>query len=127
MGGGDHQRHILVVGSHLAHVSSPANIEPRLGRCRHTGRLGTRSGRGTLPRFEEAAQEFYKRISEKVNKAFMKYEDKLKGIVVGGPGMTKQYFLDKELIDYRLREKILGQVDTSYTDESGIREVVQRS
>ncbi|MBI4044327.1 MAG: peptide chain release factor 1 [Candidatus Diapherotrites archaeon] len=76
---------------------------------------------------EEAAQEFYKRISEKANAAFLPYEDKLKGIIVGGPGITKNYFLEKDLIDYRLKKKIIGTVDTSYTDESGIREVLQRS
>ena len=76
---------------------------------------------------EEAENEFYKRISEKVNSTFMPYGDKLKGIIVGGPGMTKNYFLNRELIDHRLSEKIIGTIDTSYTDESGIREIVQRS
>lgn len=76
---------------------------------------------------EEAAQEFYKRISEKANAAFLPYEDKLKGMIIGGPGITKNYFLEKDLIDYRLKKKVIGTVDTSYTDESGIREILQRS
>src|SRR3989344_2267270 len=76
---------------------------------------------------EEAEQEFYKRISEKANKAFLPLEEKLKGLIVGGPGMTKTFFLDKGLIDHRLKGKILGSLDTSYTDESGIRELVQKS
>jgi len=91
----------------------------------------TRAGGQSAHRFErlreEAAQDFYKRVSEKVNNALLKHGDKLKGIIIGGPGMTKQYFLDKELVDYRLRKKIIGQVDTSYTDDSGIREVVHQS
>ncbi len=91
----------------------------------------TRAGGQSAKRFEhlreEAAQEFYKRVSEKVNAVFLQYGDKLKGIIIGGPGITKQYFLNKDLIDYRLKKKILGQVDTSYTDESGIREIVQKS
>ena len=33
----------------------------------------------------------------------------------------------KDLIDYRLKKKIIGQLDTSYTDESGIREMIQMS
>ena len=41
--------------------------------------------------------------------------------------MTKTFFLDKGLIDHRLKGKILGSLDTSYTDESGIRELVQKS
>ena len=76
---------------------------------------------------EEAAQEFYKRISEKINSMFLPYGDKLKGLIVAGPGMTKNYFLNKELIDHRIRKKVLGVIDTSYTDESGIREVVQKA
>ncbi|MDD5148103.1 MAG: peptide chain release factor aRF-1 [Candidatus ainarchaeum sp.] len=76
---------------------------------------------------EEAAQEFYKRISEKTNDIFLPYGDKLKGVIVGGPGMTKNYFVNKNLIDHRIKKKILGLVDTSYTEESGIREVVQKA
>lgn len=76
---------------------------------------------------EEAAQDFYKRISEKANSAFLPLEDKLKGIIVGGPGITKNFFMEKDLVDYRLKKKIIGSIDTSYTDESGIRELIQRS
>jgi len=76
---------------------------------------------------EEAAQDFYKRISEKMNDMFVPYNDKLKGLIIAGPGITKNYFLNKELMDRRIRDKILGTIDTSYTDESGIRETVQKS
>lgn len=76
---------------------------------------------------EEAEQEFYKRISEKVNMAFLPDEEKIKGIIIGGPGMTKNFFLEKGLIDHRLKKKVLGVMDTGYTDESGIRELVQKS
>ncbi|MBS3059130.1 MAG: peptide chain release factor aRF-1 [Candidatus Diapherotrites archaeon] len=91
----------------------------------------SRAGGQSAKRFEhlreEAAQEFYKRISEKLNDVFLPYEDKLKGVIVGGPGVTKNYFLEKDLVDHRLKKKILGQIDTSYTDDSGIRELIQRS
>lgn len=75
---------------------------------------------------EEAAQDFYKRISEKVNQLLIDVKN-LKGIIVGGPGGTKFHFLEKDMIDYRLKPKILGTVDITYTDESGIREIMQRS
>ncbi|MBI5553177.1 MAG: peptide chain release factor 1 [Candidatus Diapherotrites archaeon] len=90
-----------------------------------------RAGGQSSKRFEhlreESAQEFYKKMSEKTNHCFLGAEEKLKGIIVGGPGLTKTYFLQKELIDHRLRKKILGTIDTSYTDESGIRELIQKS
>jgi len=91
----------------------------------------TRAGGQSAHRFErlreEAAQDFYKKISEKMNAVFMPYGEKLKGLIISGPGITKNYFLNKELMDHRLRNKIVGSVDTSYTDESGIRETVQKS
>ncbi|MCX6798760.1 MAG: peptide chain release factor aRF-1 [Candidatus Diapherotrites archaeon] len=76
---------------------------------------------------EEATHEFYKRIAEKMNAAFIQGVDKLKGIIVAGPGLTKNYFLDTEFLDHRLRQKVLGTADTTYTDESGIREAINKS
>ena len=76
---------------------------------------------------EEAEQEFYKRISGKANAAFVPFGEKLQGMIIGGPGMTKQFFLDKDMLDHRIKDKVLALLDTSYTDESGIRELVQKS
>lgn len=76
---------------------------------------------------EEAVHEFYKRIAEKLNSIFLQYGDRLKGMIIGGPGITKNYFLNTELLDYRLKKKVIGVLDSSYTDDSGIREIVQKS
>ncbi len=90
-----------------------------------------RAGGQSAQRFErlheEAVQEFYKRIGEKMNEIFLQYGDKLKGLLVAGPGITKNYFLNQELLDHRLKGKVIGTIDTSYTDESGIREAVNKS
>ena len=90
-----------------------------------------RAGGQSAARFErlreEAEQEFYKRISQKANAAFMPYGDKLAGLIIGGPGMTKNFFVEKDMLDYRMKGKVLGLIDTGYTDESGIRELVQKS
>ncbi len=90
-----------------------------------------RAGGQSAQRFEhlreEAANDFYKSVSHKINSALEGKWDKLKGIVVGGPGQTKNQFLEIGELDYRLKDKILGIVDLSYTDESGIREIIQRS
>ncbi len=91
----------------------------------------SRAGGQSAKRFEhlreEAAQDFYKRISEKINDIFLKEVDKLKGLIIGGPGMTKTFFLNKNLIDHRLKNKLIGIVDIAYTDDSGIREMVNKS
>ncbi len=91
----------------------------------------SRAGGQSSVRFEhlreEAAKDFFRRVSEKINQLLVDYEDKLRGVIVGGPGMTKQEFLKVGTLDYRLKDKILGTVDNSYTDESGIRELMQKS
>ncbi len=76
---------------------------------------------------EEALQDFFKKIGEKIDMYLLPYGDKLKGIVVGGPGITKNFFMNKGAIHHELQKKILGTVDTSYSDEAGIREIVQKS
>lgn len=90
-----------------------------------------RAGGQSAQRFErlreEAAQEFYRKVSEKTNAALEGKWDKLRGVVVGGPGQTKHHFLETGELDYRLKEKIVGTVDLSYTDESGIREIIHKS
>lgn len=90
-----------------------------------------RAGGQSAKRFEhlreEAEYNFYKKVSEKMNDAFLKEIGKLKGIIIGGPGMTKDYFLEADLLDHRLKKKIIGRISTSYTDESGIKELVQKS
>ncbi|MDD4049939.1 MAG: LAGLIDADG family homing endonuclease [Candidatus ainarchaeum sp.] len=71
-------------------------------------------------------EEFYKRVGEKVNTAFVNLEN-FKGMIVGGPGLTKNEFLEIGDLDHRIKDKILGTVDTSYTDESGIKEILDKS
>ncbi len=91
----------------------------------------TRAGGQSSQRFErlreEAMQDFFKRIGDKFNTIFLNNIKNIKGIVIGGPGMTKQYFIDKQVINHELAKKIVGVVDISYTDEGGIREIVQKS
>lgn len=91
----------------------------------------SRAGGQSSHRFErlreEAAQDFFKRVSEKTNQIFAEYQDKLKGLIVAGPGRTKHEFAEQGSLDYRLKDKILGMLDCAYTDESGIREVMQKS
>ncbi len=111
----------ILVGKHydiLGHFTSGYS-----GKMRAGGQSATRFERLR----EEAEQEFYKRISAKANAAFLPYGDKLQGLIVGGPGMTKNFFLEKDMMDYRFKNKVLGVLDTGYTDESGIRELVQKS
>ncbi len=75
-----------------------------------------------------AAHEFKKRIGgDHMNDAFLGIED-LKGIILGGPGHTKEEFLKGgDYLQYELKNKVIATVDTSYTGEFGIREVIDKS
>ena len=74
-----------------------------------------------------AAHEFKKRIGEHMNDDFLDLKDDLKGIIVGGPGFTKEEFIQGDYLQYELKDKIIATVDTSYTGEPGIREVIDKS
>ena len=90
----------------------------------------SRAGGQSAARFErlreKAAESFYKRVGERANAVLLE-EPKLKGIIVGGPGLTKQFFLDIGDLDHRLKQLVMGTVDTCYTDESGIKEALDKS
>ena len=73
-----------------------------------------------------AAHEFKKRIGDHMNDAFLGIED-FKGIILGGPGHTKEEFYKGEYLQYELKNKVIATVDTSYTGEFGIREVIDKS
>lgn len=73
-----------------------------------------------------AAHEFKKRIGDHMNEDFLDLED-LKGVIVGGPGFTKEEFVKGDYLNYEIKDKIIATVDTSYTGEFGIREVIDKS
>lgn len=75
---------------------------------------------------EEATKEFFNRISESANKAFLELKE-LKGILVGGPGMTKNHFLDEGFFNEQLKRKVISIQDLSYTGEFGLKELVEKS
>ena len=75
---------------------------------------------------ELAAHEFLKRIGEHMNEAFLDIEN-LKGVIIGGPGHTKEDFLNGDYLHHEIKQKIITTVDTSYTGDFGIREVIDKS
>ena len=90
----------------------------------------TRAGGQSAQRFERlrevAANDFYKRIADVVNPTFAELKN-LQGIIFGGPGSTKNHFLNEDYLQNRIKEKIIGDISTGYTDEFGIREILNKS
>ena len=81
----------------------------------------------TLGVIEDEAREFLKRIARRINDEFLPLKDDLKAVVIGGPGFTKNDLVDADYIQYEIKDKIIATVDTSYTGEFGIREVINKS
>lgn len=86
-----------------------------------------RKGGQSAQRFQRlreiATDDFYKRIGEHTSQILLQVQD-LQGVLIGGPGPTKDDFLKGEYLHYELRNKILGEFDVAYTDESGLYELV---
>ncbi|MCS6783681.1 MAG: peptide chain release factor aRF-1 [Candidatus Caldarchaeum sp.] len=74
---------------------------------------------------EMTLNDFYKRVAEKANELFLQYPE-IKGVILAGPGPTKEVFAQGDYLHYTLRDKI-HIVDTSYSGESGVREAVAKS
>ncbi len=75
---------------------------------------------------EGLTKEFYKRVASEMKKIFFDMP-KLKGVLVGGPIPTKDEFLDNEYMVTRLREKVIGRKDIGGSDESGLKELIEKS
>lgn len=75
---------------------------------------------------EEAAHEWFKHEGEKANEIFLS-EPKLKAVLLGGPGPTKNYFAEQDYIHHELRKKLHPTYfDTGYTDDDqGLKELVE--
>ncbi|MCD6226537.1 MAG: hypothetical protein J7J93_01955 [Candidatus Aenigmarchaeota archaeon] len=74
---------------------------------------------------EEAKHEHLKKTGE-IATSILKQEKDLKGILIGGPGPIKEKFNEGDFLDYQLKQKVLGVVDTSYIGDQGLQELVKR-
>lgn len=90
----------------------------------------TRAGGQSARRYERLREmhlnEYYHRVGDMMTDVFLNIES-LKGIIVGGPGPTKEDFLKGNYLHHEIRDKILTTVDTGYTGHEGVKEVVNRS
>jgi peptide chain release factor subunit 1 len=88
-----------------------------------------RQGGQSARRFERLRDnelnEFYHRIADHAYKVFLE-QYKISGMIVGGPGPTKENFLKEEYLDYRLQKNIIATIDCSYSGDEGIREILDK-
>ena len=97
-----------------------------LSRIRSMAHAKIRKGGQSARRFERLIEEsieyYYKHVGEHMDRYFV---NTVKGVIIGGPGPAKEDFVKMSPFNYQI--KILGVVDTGYTDEYGIREVMAKS
>ncbi|NHJ33492.1 MAG: peptide chain release factor 1, partial [Asgard group archaeon] len=110
----------LLRGNHMNFLRNLTSFVP--GKHGKGGQSQRRIQRGT----EILAQEHLRRAAETASDLFLELPD-LKGIVIGGPSLAKDNFIRGEFLDYRLRDKVMGSVDTGYTGRQGIRELMEKS
>lgn len=88
-----------------------------------------RQGGQSARRFERLRDnelnEYYKRVADYSQKIFID-EYPVKGIIVGGPGPTKENFLREEYLDYRLQNNVIAVLDSSYSGGEGVRELIDK-
>jgi len=90
----------------------------------------TRKGGQSARRYERGREMeltyFFNRVSEHATRTFIN-DYHVGGIIVGGPGPTKENFLKGGYLDYRLQKNVIEIIDTSYSGREGIREIVEKA
>src|SRR5919106_4625200 len=88
-----------------------------------------RQGGQSARRFERLRDnelnEYYRRIAGRAHTIFIDQHN-VKGLIVGGPGPTKENFLREEYLDYRLQKNVIITMDTSYSGGEGVREIIDK-
>jgi peptide chain release factor subunit 1 len=105
-------------GKRVEPVKSTTSLVP--GKQRKGGQSAQRFARLRL----EAIDNFYQEVAEMANELMVPERHEMDGILVGGPSPTKDEFLDGDYLHHELQDHVVGKFDVSYTDESGLYDLV---
>jgi peptide chain release factor subunit 1 len=90
----------------------------------------TRAGGQSARRYERLRdmrlQEYFTRVGRHADETFLPIEN-FKGLILGGPGPTKYDFEKGDYLNYTFKEKIIDVIDTSYVEEQGVKEIVEKA
>jgi peptide chain release factor subunit 1 len=99
-----------------------------------TSQVPSKHGRGgqSAQRFErlieEAAHNFFKKSAERACSYWLPQIENIEGIIVGGPGATKDFVVKNEYFHHEINKLIREPLfDVGYSNESGLRELIQRA
>ena len=89
-----------------------------------------RQGGQSAKRFQKLREMelsyFYNRVAETTREYFIDIYP-IKGLVISGPGPTKEDFINGNYLEYRLQNMIIATIDSSYSGAEGIREAFAKS
>mgnify|MGYP001174865994 CR=1 FL=1 len=99
-----------------------------------TSLVPSKHGRGgqSAQRFErlieEAAHKFFKKATERASSYWLPMVQDLRGIIIGGPGATKDFVIKQDYFHHEIKKLIAEPFfDVGYSNESGLRELIQRA
>lgn len=89
-----------------------------------------RQGGQSAKRFQKLREMeltyYFNRVAEITKEYFVDIYP-IKGLIISGPGPTKEDFINGNYLEYRLKEMVLGTIDASYAGSEGIREAFSKS
>ena len=89
-----------------------------------------RQGGQSAKRFQKLREMelsyFYNRVAETTREYFIDIYP-IKGLIISGPGPTKEDFINGNYLEYRLQDMIINTIDASYAGSEGIREAFAKS
>ena len=90
----------------------------------------TRKGGQSARRYERGREMemtyYFHRVAEHATRVFID-SNKVTGMLVGGPGPTKEEFLKGDYLHYELQKKVLAVLDLGYSGREGVRELVEKA
>jgi peptide chain release factor subunit 1 len=108
-------------GNRIEPIGGATSTVP--GKQRKGGQSAARFGRLR----EIAINEFYTKVGERSSAIYLTEKDffeRFKGVLIGGPSPTKEEFEAGNYLHHEIQKRIIGLFDVSYTNESGLRELV---
>jgi len=89
-----------------------------------------RQGGQSAKRFQKLREMelsyFYNRVAQTTREYFIDIYP-VKGLIISGPGPTKEDFINGSYLEYRLQNNIISTIDASYSGAEGIREAFAKS